>query len=172
MNGGRTDLQTAVLETTWGGISIAAGDHGVVACDLPEASAKPIPFRVLRVHLPRGAKPVLRQAVAFARALVEEREPGACPALDLAAIGGATTFRCAVWAALRRIPRGRTATYSDLARRAGHPRAARAAGSACGANPLPLFVPCHRIVAASGRLGWFSAGLAWKIRLLSGEWAW
>lgn len=169
MNGGRTDLQTAVLETTWGRLSIDAGDRGVVACRLPEALAKPIPFRVHRVHLPRNAKPVLRQAAEFARAMAEGRALGACPALDLAATKDVTTFRRAVWAALRRIPRGRTVTYSELARRAGRPRAARAAGSACGANPLPLFVPCHRVVAARGRLGGFSSGLAWKVHLLSVE---
>lgn len=83
--------------------------------------------------------------------------------------GGVPAFRRAVWRALRALPRGRTATYGELARRAGNPRAARAAGTACGANPLPLFVPCHRAVAAGGRLGGFSSGLAWKRLLLSGE---
>jgi O-6-methylguanine DNA methyltransferase len=71
-----------------------------------------------------------------------------------------------------RSPRGRTATYSDLARRADHLRAVCAVGSACGANPLPLFVPCHRVVAVCGRLGGFSSGWAWKVHLLLVEGAW
>lgn len=169
MSGGRTGLRTAVLETTWGRLRIDATDRGVGRCRLPEPPARPVPLRVLRSRVPRGADPVLRRAAEYARSAIEGREPGACPALDA---GGATEFRRAVWAALRKIPRGRTATYAELARRAGRPRAARAAGSACGANPLPLFVPCHRAVAAGGRLGGFSAGRAWKALLLSGEGAW
>jgi O-6-methylguanine DNA methyltransferase len=169
MSGGGTDLQTAVLETTWGCIAIAANDRGVVACHLPEAPAKPEPFRVLRVRLPRGAKPVLKRAAAFARALVEGRVPGACPALDPSVFANVPEFHCAIWTAMQKIPRGSTMAYSELARRVGCPRAARAVGSACGANPLPLFVPCHRVVAADGRLGGFSSGPAWKKLLLSGE---
>lgn len=172
MNRGRTDLQTAVFETTWGSLSIAAGARGVAACRLPAAPGTPRPLQVLRVRIPRGAKAVLRQAVDFVRAVIEGRAPGKCPALDEAALGGAPEFRRSVWTALRKIPRGRTLTYSGLAGLAGHPRAARAAGSACGANPLPLFIPCHRAVAANGGLGGFSAGLAWKTRLLTGEGAW
>ena len=63
-----------------------------------------------------------------------------------------------------------TTVISSLAsRQAGRPKAVRATGGACGANPLPLFVPCHRVVAAGGRLGGFSSGRAWKIHLLSRE---
>jgi O-6-methylguanine DNA methyltransferase len=169
MSGGRTDLQTAKLETTWGDISIAAGARGVSACHLPAAAARSIPLRVLRVRLPRPTSSRLKQAANFVRALVEGRAPGACPKLDESVLAGAPDFRRAIWTALGKIPRGRTATYAELARRAGHPRAARAAGSACGANPLPLFIPCHRAMAAGGRSGGFSAGLAWKVQLLSAE---
>lgn len=169
MNGGRTDLQTAELETTWGCIAIDAGAAGVVACRLPSAVAPLALFQVLRVRLPSDAKPILRQAVGFARALVEGRAPGACPALDPGVTQAASEFRRAVWQALRRVPCGRRVTYSELARRAKRPRAARAAGSACGANPLPLFIPCHRVLGVGGRLGGFSAGLAWKKQLLAGE---
>ena len=169
MNRGRIDLQTAVVETTWGSLSIDASARGVVACRLPRAPSRPVSFRVSRVRVPPGSPPVLRRAADFARALVEGRAPGRCPALDEAALGGATEFRRAVWTVLREMPRGGALTYLELARRAGHPRAARAAGSACGANPLPLFIPCHRAVAARGGWGGFSAGVAWKRLLLSGE---
>jgi len=139
---------------------------------LPDASGRDpgVSFRVLRARGLRRAEAGLRRAVDFARRTLEGRTPGRCPALDETALsGGVPEFRRAVWRALRALPRGRTATYGELARRAGNPRAARAAGSACGANPLPLFVPCHRAVAAGGRLGGFSSGLAWKRLLLSGE---
>ena len=169
MSGAGTDLQTAVLETTWGAIAIDANRRGVAACRLPNAPAHAFPVRVLHLRVPRGAPPGLRRAAEYVRARIEGRAPGSRPKLDETVFRAATEFRRAIWKALLRIPRGRTATYAELARQAGFPRAARAAGGACGANPLPLFVPCHRAVGAGNRLGGFSAGLAWKIHLLSRE---
>jgi O-6-methylguanine DNA methyltransferase len=81
---------------------------------------------------------------------------------------GGTDFDRAVWKALRRIPTGRTRTYGEVARRAGRPRAARAVGNACGRNPVPVVVPCHRVVAAGG-IGGFGLGLGLKRRLLALE---
>lgn len=174
MSGVRTDSRTAVLETTWGRISIRAGERGVQACDLPRPSRQSgrTVFRVLGVRLPSQAAPVLRQAAEFASATLSGRDPGPPPRLDASVFERASPFRRAVWAGMRKIPRGRTLTYAELARRAKNPRAVRAVGGACGANPLPLFLPCHRVVAAGGKLGGFSSGPAWKIHLLSGEGAW
>ena len=76
-----------------------------------------------------------------------------------------TAFQKRVWSAMRRIRWGRTASYGELARMAGSARAARAAGSACGRNPIVIINPCHRVVAAGGP-GGFGAGPAWKRRLL------
>lgn len=90
----------------------------------------------------------------------------ALPPLDWS---GATGFQRRVWAALLKIPRGEVRSYAQIARQIGSPGAARAVGAACGANPIPLLVPCHRVVAARGGLGGFSAGLAWKVRLLTRE---
>ena len=80
-----------------------------------------------------------------------------------------SAFQLAVWRALRRIPRGSVSTYGELAARAGFPRAARAAGNAAGANPLPVVVPCHRLLAAGLRLGGYSGGLSRKRMLLELE---
>ena len=80
-----------------------------------------------------------------------------------------TPFQRRVWAALRRIPFGHTASYADVARRIRSPRAARAVGQAVGANPVPILVPCHRVIRASGALGGFSAGLPIKRWLLHHE---
>ena len=166
MSSGGSDLRTAVLETTWGDVCMDATARGVVACRLPRREASSKPLKLLRTPAVDFG---LRQAVDFACAVIEGREPGECPPLDDGVLSCATGFRRAIWAALQRIPRGATCTYAELAGRAGHPGAARAAGSACGANPFPLFVPCHRAVAAAGGWGGFSAGLAWKISLLAGE---
>jgi methylated-DNA-[protein]-cysteine S-methyltransferase len=80
-----------------------------------------------------------------------------------------TPFQLMVWAALREIPLGEVATYGEIADRIGSPRAARAVGQACGSNNVVLFVPCHRVVAAHGKLGGFGGGLKLKKALLRHE---
>ncbi|RMH50072.1 MAG: methylated-DNA--[protein]-cysteine S-methyltransferase [Zetaproteobacteria bacterium] len=90
---------------------------------------------------------------------------GEAPPPPLAA--PATPFQARLRRALEHVGRGETVTYGALARMVGS--APRATGRALGANPLPLLVPCHRVVAARGRPGGFSAGLEWKLRLLSLE---
>ena len=80
-----------------------------------------------------------------------------------------TDFQRRVWDELRRIPRGETRTYSDIARAIGAPAAVRAVGSACGANPVALVVPCHRAVRTDGGLGGYAWGLQRKERLLENE---
>jgi AraC family transcriptional regulator of adaptative response/methylated-DNA-[protein]-cysteine methyltransferase len=87
------------------------------------------------------------------------------PALDL--IG--TPFQQRVWNALRAIPLGQTATYSQIAERISAPKAVRAVGLACGANPIAVFVPCHRIIRSDGTLGGYRGGLARKRKLLEYE---
>lgn len=80
-----------------------------------------------------------------------------------------TVFQRRVWDALRAIPRGETRTYSEIARAIGAPRAVRAVGSACGANPVALVIPCHRALRADGRLGGYAWGLDRKQQLLALE---
>jgi O-6-methylguanine DNA methyltransferase len=76
-----------------------------------------------------------------------------------------TEFQRAVWREMKKILRGQTRTYSEIAAAIGRPKAVRAVGSACGANPLPVYIPCHRVVAKNG-LGGFGSGLPWKKLLL------
>ena len=80
-----------------------------------------------------------------------------------------TPFQRRVWEALRAIPYGETRTYSEIAAAVGSPRASRAVGMACHRNPVLLFVPCHRVVAAGGRLGGFACGSETKQFLLTLE---
>ncbi len=86
-------------------------------------------------------------------------------AFDLPFALSGTPFQLSIWNAARLVPYGETITYGELARLSGSPRAARAVGNALGANPLPLIVPCHRIVAAGG-IGGFSFGVDIKRSLL------
>jgi methylated-DNA-[protein]-cysteine S-methyltransferase len=81
----------------------------------------------------------------------------------------ATPFARAVWQATAAIPYGETRTYGELARAAGSPGAARAVGGAMAKNPLPLVIPCHRVVGAGGRIGGFSPGVSLKRCLLAHE---
>lgn len=90
----------------------------------------------------------------------------ALPPLDLS---GGTTFQLNVWTALLKIKTGRTQSYGEIAKSIGKPKAVRAVGGACGANPVPLLVPCHRVLAANGKIGGFSGGLGWKKKLLARE---
>jgi methylated-DNA-[protein]-cysteine S-methyltransferase len=85
---------------------------------------------------------------------------------DALDISGVTPFQRAVWQATREIPYGQTRSYGWLAARVGKPRAARAVGQALGANPWPIVVPCHRVVASNGGLGGYGGGLDMKERLL------
>lgn len=80
-----------------------------------------------------------------------------------------TKFQQAVWRQLQAIPWGQTRSYGEIAAFLGKPGAARAVGGACGANPLVLIIPCHRVLAGDGRLGGFSSGLERKQQLLSFE---
>ncbi|MDO4574404.1 MAG: methylated-DNA--[protein]-cysteine S-methyltransferase [Planctomycetia bacterium] len=80
-----------------------------------------------------------------------------------------TPFQKRVWEEMRKIPYGQTVTYQELACRVGNPNAARAVGMACHRNPLPVIVPCHRVVAAHGKWGGYSLGLAFKQYLLEWE---
>lgn len=83
-------------------------------------------------------------------------------------LGGRPPFHTKAWRALYEIPFGKVKTYGEIAQAAKSPKAVRAAGQACGANPIVLFIPCHRVVASTGP-GGFGAGLEWKARLLELE---
>ena len=99
-------------------------------------------------------------------AILAGRAPQTFPPLDLSA---GTSFQQTVWRALQKIPGGQTRSYGEIASAIGKPKSVRAVGGACGANPIPVLVPCHRVLAANGKLGGFSGGLDWKRRLLARE---
>ncbi len=105
------------------------------------------------------------QAGRAVNRILKGRAPGELPPLDVAA---GTPFQRKVWAALRQIPAGQTASYGQLAAAVGAPKAARAVGGACAANPIPFLIPCHRVIPSGGGLGGYSGGLRWKRLLLAG----
>lgn len=88
---------------------------------------------------------------------------------DLPLAPGGTPFQNKVWAALRTIPYGKTASYGDIARKIGSPTASRAVGAANGRNPIAIVVPCHRVIGANGTLTGYAGGLDMKRALLTHE---
>jgi len=115
-----------------------------------------IPTQILRWH---------QATAAGLKSSLAGRKPKNLPPLDLTG----TEFQKRVWNALRKISTGRTKSYGEIAQAVGKPKAVRAVGGACGANPIPVLVPCHRVLAAHGKIGGFGGGLDWKRRLLARE---
>jgi methylated-DNA-[protein]-cysteine S-methyltransferase len=107
--------------------------------------------------------------VAFARVQLEEYFAGTRKTFELPLHPVGTTFQVNVWNALAKIPYGSTISYGELARRVGQPQAVRAVGAANGRNPLPIVLPCHRVIGADGSLTGFGGGLPTKRFLLAME---
>ncbi len=111
-----------------------------------------------------------RHATSVARQALRDYFTGSLNALDAVAVEtGGTPFQRAVWNALRRIPAGETMSYSGLAAAIGRSRAVRAVGTANGANPVSIVVPCHRVIGADGSLTGYGGGLPRKRWLLDHE---
>jgi len=152
-----------VAETDLGPLLVAVTERGIcrVAFEVDDS--------VLREHFPNariekgGAAldALLAQAVAYVTT------PGRAMTLPLDVRG--TAFQQAVWRELSRIPPGETLSYAALAARAGNPKAVRAVGSACGANPVAVLIPCHRALRSDGSLGGYAWGLPIKRKLLDRE---
>jgi len=161
-----TDPFELVIPTTRGEFIARYSAHGLARLEFPGSTTS----RRTRPAIPpsqlRHISAWHRLASRALKMILAGREPLELPPLDVSA---GTEFQRQVWAALQRIPMGRTASYGDLARDIGRPKAFRAVGGACGANPIPVLIPCHRALAANGRLGGFSGGLEWKRTLLAAE---
>jgi methylated-DNA-[protein]-cysteine S-methyltransferase len=109
------------------------------------------------------------EPVAFARTQLQEYFAGERIAFDLPLHPLGTPFQLSVWRELARIPYGATASYGDIARRIENPAAVRAVGAANGRNPIPIIVPCHRVIGSNGSLTGFGGGLPTKQFLLALE---
>jgi AraC family transcriptional regulator of adaptative response/methylated-DNA-[protein]-cysteine methyltransferase len=165
--GGGAEVRFAVRPCSLGWVLVAATEAGVCALqlgDAPEALAGELRARFPRAHLAEGDAG-FAQWVEAAVATVEE--PG--PRSDLPLDVRGTAFQRRVWRALREIPPGTRATYSQVAAGLGQPSAARAVARACATNPVAVLIPCHRVVAADGGLAGYRWGVARKQALLDLE---
>lgn len=174
----RRGVAERVVRGPGGRYRLACTDLGLLLCELPAAGRKVADFRRRvdeQLELPRSVACESRDPELHADefALWIEDWCGetawdvfwAEPALDLRGTG----FRRKVWTVLRGVPPGEFLTYSQLAERAGSPRASRAVGTAMRENPISLFVPCHRVVSAQGIGAFGSAGPGLKRQLLREE---
>lgn len=132
-------------------------ENGIAQTGLPPGAVR------RRPPFPAGSPP--RQLQEYFRGRRSEFEVEPDPDSD-------SMFDRAVWKALRAVPAGRTVTYGELARKAGYPGAARAVGGAMHRNPIPIVVPCHRVIGAGGSITGFGLGLWRKRWLLDHEGAW
>src|ERR1700722_11713975 len=122
-------------------------------------------FSKAQLVVAKGNTGWLAEAVAFVSSQLGEHPLAATFPLDVRA----TAFQQRVWKALQAIPRGETRSYSELALKLGRPEASRAVAGACGANPVAVVVPCHRVIAKDGGLGGYHWGIDRKRRLLEAE---
>ncbi len=148
------------LDTPIGHLLIAADDCGLRHVRFDNAARD----AVIEADWQRRAAPL-----AIFVAQLREYFAGRRSAFDLPLAAVGTPFQQQVWHALPDIPHGTTISYGELARRIGKPAASRAVGAANGANPLPIIVPCHRVIGASGKLTGFGGGLPAKQWLLAHE---
>lgn len=164
-----------VFETALGFVALAWTGTGLTRLALPEKSREAAERHASKWRAGpaaadlSGAPGFVADAVALVRRYAEgETIDFTVLPFDLA---GVDPFRRAVYAAALKLAQGEVTTYGELAERAGFPKMARETGQALGRNPLPLVIPCHRILAAGGRIGGFSApgGSATKERLLAHE---
>ena len=161
--------RTMIFKSPWGWVGIAESERGIVSIILPQSSKAGASF-ALRA---RAGEPVTKASSARLRAarrqlleyLAGTRRSFALP-LD---VSGGTSFQRRVWKELQSVPYGKLQSYQGLASAVGGKRYARAVGGAVGANPLPVVIPCHRIVTQDASLGGFSCGLPMKRRLLALE---
>ena len=150
-----------------GPLTCVAGPRGICFLTHPGAGAEGDEQRIRddfpHAILERDDK-AMRDVMRALRLIAEGKQ---APDLPIDVTG--TAFQARVWAALREIPYGQTRTYADIAEEIGEPAAIRAVGSACGANRVPLTIPCHRVIRTDGTLGGFGWGLEVKEELLSRE---
>ena len=162
----KTEFFQLPVETPAGRFVAGYSERGLASLTFPDATLRPESMTQRIPAVPQQVEAWHRTtSQALARALagkpVEELPP-----LDLSS---GTDFQQRVWNVLRKISCGETRSYTEVAREIGRPEAVRAVGGACGANPIPVLVPCHRVLAANKKLGGFGGGLDWKRTLLARE---
>lgn len=149
------------VSTDWGGALVAMDEKGIKLVRLYEGDKAPIPIFNVWKKSPCELRNATEQLSSYFAGELKSFD------LPLSLVG--TPFQIKVWETLRTIPYGETWSYMEMALAIGNDKACRAVGGANGRNPIPVIVPCHRVVGSNGSLGGYSSGLNMKKRLLSIE---
>lgn len=162
-------VSAALFDTAIGRVGLAWRDDVIVAVQLPERDDEATMRRLattVGIMTPADPTPAVGAAIQ-AMANLLEGEQADLNFIDID-LGDRSTFDTAVYDVTRAIPPGQSLTYGQVAERVGEPGAARAVGRAMGANPIPIIVPCHRVIGAAGHLTGFSAsgGVETKRKML------
>ncbi len=163
-------IATASIATPIGRVHVAATSTGVARIELPDPNAGLRMNVWLALHFPEssiraGVTPILKRAIGQLEAYFTAARTEFSFPFDLRG----TAFQMAVWQQVLKIPFGETKTYGEIAAAVGSPRAVRAVGAAQAANPVPIVVPCHRVIGSNGRLTGYAGGLETKRWLLEHE---
>ena len=159
MTSNQTVRNTLVMSSPVGKLTLVASKNGLVAIDLRNNAKQVV-----------TAKDASAQSILLkTKKQLEQYFAGKRTSFDVALDLVGTEFQVKAWRALCRIPFGKTITYGQQASNIKNPKAFRAVGSANGKNPIPIIVPCHRVVASDGSLGGYSLGLKMKKQLLALE---
>ena len=162
-----TDIKFAIGQSSLGKVLVAASDKGVCAIffgDSPQELVRDLHKQFPRARL-IGGDSAFEALAAKVIAFVEDPRIG----LDLPLDIRGTAFQHRVWNALRRIPVGSTASYAEIARRIGAPKATRAVARACATNRIAVAIPCHRVIGSDGSLTGYAGGIKRKRALLAKE---
>ncbi len=145
------------LDTPLGTLQIEATERGLCGIWFPSRSIN------------QGPTPGKNRVISLAKQELNAYFAGELTTFSVPLDWQGTRFQESVWQALLAVPYGKTVTYGDVARAIGRPRSSRPVGGAVGKNPLPIIVPCHRVMGSDGSLTGFTGGLDIKIRLLELE---
>ncbi len=160
-------INYSITQSAIGKLLVAASDKGVCVVSMGDSDAEL--ERSLHDRFPKHEvtkdSAGMAKTVASVRNMVAGKPEPSSLRFDL----HGTDFQKKVWAELLRIPSGKVRSYAEIATRIGHPKAYRAVANACGANPVAIAVPCHRVIASGGKIGGYGGGLARKRKLLANE---
>jgi methylated-DNA-[protein]-cysteine S-methyltransferase len=148
------------FDSPLGTLTLASDEAGLREINFPKNGQPTAPAPEWRKD-----NSALREAIAQLRAYFA----GELETFDLPLAPPGTEFQQRVWDELRKIPYGKTISYGELARRIGNPNASRAVGLANGSNPIPIIIPCHRVIGSNGKLTGYGGGLPIKEKLLALE---
>jgi len=155
-----TLISHTLVDTPIGPLLLAADDSGLRHILFPDGKRPALPQPVWREDSAPLQEPIRQLRAYFG---------GELEAFDLPLAPQGTPFQQKVWKLLCDIPYGETISYGELARRVGNPKASRAVGLANGSNPIPIVIPCHRVIGSNGKLTGYGGGLPIKEKLLALE---